>query len=200
MKIFGSAQQISDRVESMGPEDRDETGYPMALGRTIRVYRAARDMGRRDLAEQADVSYSYLAEIENGSKYPSSKALLAIANALGLSPSELLTAAETLETPGEATAAAAAPEDDRSPVIGERRFLSSASRGARERQKLWFHTELPALASKPARPAAQQDLRLSHDWEPQLDKLLAELRALLRDMLPEDRQHVLELARRLVKR
>src|SRR5262245_64490402 len=87
----------------MGPEDRDQPGYPLALGRTIRVYRAARDMSRRDLAEQADVSYSYLAEIENGSKYPSTKALLAIANALGLSFSELLAAAETVETPGEAS-------------------------------------------------------------------------------------------------
>ena len=183
----------------MGSEDRDQPAYPEALGRTIRVYRAARDMGRRELAEQADVSYSYLAEIENGSKFPSAKALHAIAKALGLSPAELLTAAETLEAPGEV--AASRNLEDRSPVVAEpvRRAFSSDPEGARARQKLWFHTELPALASKPRKPA-QQDLRLHHDWEPELDKLLAELRALLRDMLPEDRQHLLELARRLAKR
>jgi transcriptional regulator with XRE-family HTH domain len=182
----------------MGPEDRDEPAYPEALGRTIRVYRAARDMARRELAEHAEVSYSYLAEIEKGSKYPSTKALHAIAKALGLSPAELLTAAETLETPGEAAESWADP----SAVAEARssfRSFSSDPEGARARQKLWFHTELPALAGKPRKPA-QQDLRLDHDWEPQLDKLLGELRALLRDMLPEDRQHVLELARRLARR
>jgi transcriptional regulator with XRE-family HTH domain len=182
----------------MGSEERDEPAYPEALGRTIRVYRAARDMGRRELAEQADVSYSYLAEIEKGSKYPSAKALHALAKALGLSPAELLTAAETLEMPEPA---AARDLEDQSVVAGSvRRSFSSAPEGARARQRLWFHTELPALASRPARKPAQQDLRLEHDWEPQLDKLLSQLRELLRDMLPEDRQHVLELARRLAKR
>jgi transcriptional regulator with XRE-family HTH domain len=184
----------------MGSEDRDDPAYPEALGRTIRVYRAARDLARRELAEQAEISYSYLAEIEKGSKYPSAKALHAIAKALGLSPAELLTAAETLETPGEV--AAAEDLEERSAAVAGSAFRSYSPdpEGARARQKLWFHTELPALASKPARKPAQQDLRLSHDWEPQLDKLLAQLRELMREMLPEDRQHVLELARRLAKR
>jgi transcriptional regulator with XRE-family HTH domain len=186
----------------MGPEDRDdEPAYPEALGRTIRVYRAARDMGRRELAEQAEVSYSYLAEIEKGAKYPSTKALHAIAKALGLSPAELLTASETLEAPEEL--APTESLEDRSP---DREASTLAATfglrpgGARARQRLWFDTELPALTAKRSRKPAQQDLRLDHDWEPQLDRLLAELRALLREMLPEDRQHVLELARRLAKR
>jgi transcriptional regulator with XRE-family HTH domain len=183
----------------MGSEDRDEPAYPEALGRTIRVYRAARDMARRELAEQAEVSYSYLAEIEKGAKYPSAKALYAIAKALGLSPAELLTASETLEAPEEL-----APESSEDPSSDRTAFAIRSSspdpEGARARQKLWFHTELPALTPRRAQRATQQDLRLDHDWEPQLDRLLGELRALLREMLPEDRQHVLDLARRLAKR
>lgn len=181
----------------MGPEDRDEPAYPEALGRTIRVYRAARDIARRELAEHAEISYSYLAEIEKGSKYPSARALHALAKALGLSPAELLTAAETLETPGEVDAAQ--DLEVRGPFVRSAlRSSSSDPEGARARQQRWFHDELPALAGKPRKPA-QQDLRLDHDWEPQLDRLLGELRAMLREMLPEDRQHVLDLARRLAK-
>jgi transcriptional regulator with XRE-family HTH domain len=181
------------------PDDRDPPAYPDALGRTIRVYRAARDLGRRELADLAEVSYSYLAEIEKGSKYPSTKALHAIANALGLSPAELLTASETLEAPLAAFAADSSEDES-----DDRTSRSSASylgspEGARARQTRWFHTGMPALGAKPPRKPAQQDLRLEHDWEPDLDRKLGELRALLRDMLPEDRQHVLELARRLAK-
>lgn len=187
----------------MEAEDREDHAYPEALGRTIRVYRAARDMGRRDLAELSGVSYSYLAEIEKGTKYPSTKALHAIAEALGLSPAELLTASETLEAPEELPTVGVAEDhgwDSSFAAQHTHRSLSPTPEGARARQKRWFHTELPSLGSKPRRQPAQQDLRLQHDWDPKLDKLLAELRALLREMQPADRQHVLELARRLAKR
>ena len=184
------------------PDDRDQPPYPEALGRTIRVYRAARDLGRRELADQAEVSYSYLAEIEKGSKYPSTKALHAIANALGLSPAELLTASETLEAPAEGFASDSS--EDESYERGARSLNATSGippEGARARQTRWFHTGLPALGAKSPRKPAEQVLRLVEvqDFDPDLDRLLAELRGLLREMLPEDQQHVLELARRLAK-
>src|SRR5262245_17533450 len=65
-----------------------------ALGRAIKVVRAQRGLGRGRLAELAGLSYPYLSEVENGKKRPSSKALLSIAEALGLPASELLEIAE----------------------------------------------------------------------------------------------------------
>src|SRR5262245_24013697 len=180
----------------MEPEQRDEGAFSEALGRVIRVYRAARDLGRRDLAERAGVSYSYLAEIEKGAKYPSTKALYAIAEALGMSPSELLAAAEAME--GTEVAPSESPADpDGEPADSSLAIRSARSpgEGARARQRRWFHSGLMSRG-KPA----QQDPRLHPDWDSSIERTLAELRALLRDMLPEDRQHLLELARRLAKR
>jgi transcriptional regulator with XRE-family HTH domain/CheY-like chemotaxis protein len=74
---------------------RDRTGlFEGGLGRAIKVLRAGRDLSRRDLAERAGLSYSYLAEIENGAKSPSSRALDALASGLGLSVGDLAAAAE----------------------------------------------------------------------------------------------------------
>jgi DNA-binding XRE family transcriptional regulator len=71
-----------------------DPAYYDALGRAIQVLRVERGMQRKDLAERSGVSYPYLSEIENGKKRPSSESLLAIANALGLRPSELMERAE----------------------------------------------------------------------------------------------------------
>jgi transcriptional regulator with XRE-family HTH domain len=194
----------------MESEDRDDVAYPEALGRTIRIYRAARDMGRKDLADAAHLSYSYLAEIEKGAKSPSTKALRQIADALGLSPSELLAACESLEAP-EVPPLPAAPISEHSlrelrgpgPQISMR-VVGNEAEGARARQRRWFHTSFPAMsrpaAGRPARKPAQEELRLQHDWDPKLDKLLAELRELLRDLTPDDRRQVLDIARRLARR
>ena len=80
------------------PRDSDEfqssPAFAEALGRTIKVVRTDRGIDRRDLAEAAGISYSYLTEIENGNKPPSSSVLEPIARALGLRMSELIQAAE----------------------------------------------------------------------------------------------------------
>lgn len=84
----------------MTEHDRDRwspapsEGFYDALGRTIKVARTDLGIGRKDLAETAGISYSYLAAIENGRKQPSSQVLLAIADALGLRTHELLESAE----------------------------------------------------------------------------------------------------------
>ena len=75
---------------------RRQPNYYEALGRAIKVVRTQQGVERRELADKAGISYSYLAEIENGNKTPTSDVLLAIAQALGLRPSELHAAAESL--------------------------------------------------------------------------------------------------------
>ena len=69
-------------------------GFYDALGHTIKVARTDLGIDRKDLAERAGISYSYLAAIENGHKQPSSQVLLALAEALGLRTHELLESAE----------------------------------------------------------------------------------------------------------
>jgi transcriptional regulator with XRE-family HTH domain len=66
-----------------------------ALGRTVQVLRTDQGLDRKDLADRAGISYSYLAAIENGKKPPSSRVLFAIAGALGLLSHELLASVET---------------------------------------------------------------------------------------------------------
>jgi len=69
-----------------------------ALGRTIEVMRTERGLKRTELAELSGISYSYLSDIEKGRKPPSSTKLREIAEALEVSPSQLLRgAAERIE-------------------------------------------------------------------------------------------------------
>jgi transcriptional regulator with XRE-family HTH domain len=88
----------------MAKREEQSSPDPIAegLGRAIRVLRTGRDLGRRELAERAGLSYSFLAEIENGAKSPSSKALALIAAALGMAVHELVAAAEAWRTPAKA--------------------------------------------------------------------------------------------------
>lgn len=79
------------------------------LGQAIQIRRAELQIKRPQLARQAELSYPYVSEIENGAKLPSAKALSQLAQALGLSPSELMQRAETLDGP--------AREEDSSPAM-----------------------------------------------------------------------------------
>lgn len=65
-----------------------------ALGHTIKVLRTDRGIERKDLADQAGISYSHLASIEAGQKQPSPQVLTAIAAALGMASHELLESVE----------------------------------------------------------------------------------------------------------
>ena len=58
-----------------------EAAFAKALARAIRVLRTELGMSRKELAERADLSYSYLSELENAAKQPSSWALRAVARA-----------------------------------------------------------------------------------------------------------------------
>lgn len=107
----------------------DEHFY-QALGRAIKVLRTERGLNRRELAEDSEVSYPYLSEIENGRKNPSSRALLAISEALGVRPHEVLETAEHIaggswSGSSSQTANAGTDPDERArSVVGEHRSAS----------------------------------------------------------------------------
>lgn len=94
------------------------------FGRALASARAERGLKRMQLKEASGLSYPYIAELENGGKFPSQKALQALADALEMSPSELLARAEaiesaapsmqyaTIERPATTPPAATSPEPD----------------------------------------------------------------------------------------
>lgn len=71
------------------PQDR----LRAELGRRIRLARAENEWTLRELSEKSGVSVSQLSSIERGAHLPSLESLLAIADALGTTPSEWLRAA-----------------------------------------------------------------------------------------------------------
>jgi transcriptional regulator with XRE-family HTH domain len=155
----------------------DESDYAerfaAALGRTIKVRRTDLGMKRRELAERANISYSYLTEIENGNKPPSPIVLGPLAEALGLRMSELTQEAEARMDTQEELSASLSPEGE-----WARRFASPRS------TPLAFRTSSPTLTS---RREADRDLRST----------LLELERLIRNMTQDDIERLLDLARRL---
>ena len=142
------------------------------LGRAIMAARAERGLKRKELAEAADLSYPYVAEIENGGKQPSAKALQALARALGTSPSQLLARSEMLgehdaSTPAESSSDLADRSSDSTPlspmnfadVVRDPSIetyddelvahISSAIADVLDQQlRLWLQTELPHLVRR----------------------------------------------------
>ncbi|MCL2380555.1 MAG: helix-turn-helix domain-containing protein [Treponema sp.] len=59
------------------------------LGKGIRFYRQQRQLSQATLAEKADISITFLSNIERGVKYPTSDTLSAIANGLEVAVYEL---------------------------------------------------------------------------------------------------------------
>ena len=183
---------------------RDESLPAAALGHAIKVIRTGLGLDRKDLARQAGLSYSYLAEIENGRKPASAAAQQALARALGLSLSELLAAAEEwavrlrgaeLEAPGWVG------DELDVPVAMQRASSPSRSGGARARQERWFRASAlrswssSSGARAPVLPAAAP----AEDEADAFEEELALLRKLLATLSPDDRERVLDLARRLAR-
>jgi len=59
------------------------------LGKGIRFYRQQRQLSQAALAEKAEISVTFLSNIERGIKYPTSDTLSAIANGLDVEVFEL---------------------------------------------------------------------------------------------------------------
>jgi len=72
------------------------------LGLFLKTHRAANQLSQRELARQAQVSYSYISHLENGRHEPSISVLRALADQLGIRPEELVLYAAGLPVPSEA--------------------------------------------------------------------------------------------------
>ena len=59
------------------------------LGKNIKLLRARRGLSQADFAEKADISITFLSNIERGIKYPQPDMLSKIATALGADVNEL---------------------------------------------------------------------------------------------------------------
>ncbi len=72
----------------------DKNENAVYLGRAIACTRLERGMKRKDLAAATGISYPFLAEVENGKKWPSFQSLDTIAAALRTTNVDLLTRAK----------------------------------------------------------------------------------------------------------
>jgi transcriptional regulator with XRE-family HTH domain len=175
------------------------------LGRAIRVIRAGRDMSRKHLAKRSGLSYSYVAEIETGAKSPSSKALALIARALGVALHELMEAAERWEHAPPPHSFEELRDSTRMTLLGDPAASLAAAprtslRMASARREMLRRREPPA----PETPLASEELELgdvSLEMPEQARKgqtgHLRELLELLETLGPDDRERLLDLARRL---
>jgi len=59
------------------------------LGKNIKIFRARRGLSQADFAEKADISITFLSNIERGIKYPQPDILSKIAVTLGVDVNEL---------------------------------------------------------------------------------------------------------------
>jgi hypothetical protein len=169
----------------------DETGAgvdAVQLGRAIAATRAERGMKRGHLAESAGVSYPYLSELENGTKRGSTQKLAQIADALGLTSSQLLARAEALArggtgapTPWYSTtgrgptgspAAVDRGDDTRSPAVSlrplgglsertEDAIVERVTQEVRQEIERWLDVELPIAVREHVRAALGTDSRTS---------------------------------------
>ncbi|MEO1193170.1 MAG: shikimate kinase [Pseudomonadota bacterium] len=85
-------------LESRNQRDSAAADLMARVGQRVRAARAARGMTRRQLAQDADLSERYLAEIENGKANLSLQLLCRAADALGLDPLVLLREKEDHDT------------------------------------------------------------------------------------------------------
>jgi transcriptional regulator with XRE-family HTH domain len=68
------------------------------LGRNVRAARLARGLSQEQLAFEAEMTRSYLSDLERGTRNPSVRALGRLAQALGIEPPELLRRSEQAES------------------------------------------------------------------------------------------------------
>ncbi|MDJ0850618.1 MAG: helix-turn-helix transcriptional regulator [Myxococcota bacterium] len=203
------AEQAEDvRTEAFGP----------GLGRAIRVIRAGLDMSRKELAERTGLSRSYVAEIENDRKTPSSRALAALAAGLGVEPRGLLEAAERWENEPPPHSyetllrGATSFETNQIPDTSQRRIRGATRaqlRSASSRRALLRDLRQRAAASGEAEeltalyryglPAPPESSAESGAAEGDRDALgdASEVLELFSRLDAEDRERVLDLARRL---
>jgi transcriptional regulator with XRE-family HTH domain len=176
----------------MGSADDQDTGFYEALGRTIQVLRTDRELDRKELADRAGVSYSYLTAIENGTRRASPPILQALARALGLHSSELLASAERRH------ARAAAPTSgalvSRAPAAAPRPRIR-----ATRRDPFWLRQEPVSPLSPPSDELNQDALSSAAPGTPSAPGFRLAIEALLPHLSAGDLEVVLTLTQRLAE-
>jgi transcriptional regulator with XRE-family HTH domain len=128
-----------------------------AMGRAIQVVRTDRGWSRKEFAARTGLSYSYLSEIENGVKEPSSRTFAAIADALDVAPGALLYDAERRlievgSDSGGESPAHPGPESETDPASAEPTFLASRTPSVErlEHERRYFADGQPSSDTPPA--------------------------------------------------
>ena len=150
---------------------RSDPEFLAAYGACVRQRRAELGLARKELAERAGISYSYLSSIEAGQKLPSESVLTMLARALELSPADLLASANDMVL---------SESSERSADSTSRSERLSSSEASWDRT---WSSEPPALE------LSSSDLSASGTS--------AEIDALLPELSSEDRATLLSVARKL---
>ena len=156
---------------------------------------------RKQLAESAGVSYAYLSDIETGRGRPGSRSLLAIAEALMLSPSELMRQAEAYraQMTGEPmTEQPGASEAELNLETTMQRYADAAPSPAARR---WFHAgrALAEAQSDEEARLLQRPVGASTTDDDPHPTAHDELRRAIAELSPGDALVVLALVRRLTR-
>ncbi len=72
------------------PHNRKKTPERKAFGLKVRMRRFEMEMTQEELAEKADLHPTYVGSVERGERNIALENILAIANALGCSPKDLM--------------------------------------------------------------------------------------------------------------
>lgn len=166
-----------------------------ALGRAIKVLRVEQEMSRSELADAAGISYSHLADIENGKKEVSPGRFADIAEALGLSRTELVALQEAYaqdEQPVVEEVPRPRPTRGKSFVVPLMGGEWEAMPGAPEPTRTG-----PARSPGSARSRAMHPSRAA---EREHREVLGDLVLELQHLSPEDLHRILSFARSLSPR
>lgn len=68
----------------------EDDDFDAALGQSVRAARKKAGMTLRDLQSRCGLSYSFLSDLENGKRSVSVRNFVALANALGVEPADML--------------------------------------------------------------------------------------------------------------
>ena len=187
--------------------------------RAIETLRVRRGLTRHELAYASGVSYSYLCEIERGTKRPSADVLAKLAEAFGMKPSELVRFIEEYSRPpGEAPAGygtAPRPVEDTAELakLREEHLGVYSAKPVKPVEALgrerWRKPVKPVLEesfffAQRETPGASGKLigaEVPHGWEPEKPGMeLSELLRVASALDPEDLRLLIETARRLARK
>jgi len=148
-----------------------------AIGRAIQVVRTDRGLSRKEFAARTGLSYSFLSEIENGVKQPSSRTYAVIADALDVAPGALLYDAERRLTEvdsgsGDEKLAILEPDSEGTPASGESTLSARRATSVEqlENEARYLASERPLTrAARPSASRGEPDPRIQRsrrvlDW------------------------------------